>query len=90
MSTIQVEGFRLSPQQKRIWLLQQAGGSQAYRSVCVLYIKGELDQVKLQAAWQEVVARNEILRTVYTSLPGMNVPVQAIAEAKLVRSQPST
>ena len=83
MSTFQVEGFRLSPQQKRIWLLQQAGGSQAYRSVCVLYIEGELDQVKLQAAWQEVVARNEILRTVYPSLPGMNVPVQAIAESKL-------
>ncbi len=82
MSAIQVEGFRLSPQQKRIWLLQQAGGSQAYRSVCVLYIEGELDQVKLEAAWQEVVARNEILRTVYPSLPGMNVPVQSVAESE--------
>src|ERR1051325_9289091 len=84
MSMIQIEGFRLSPQQKRVWLLEQAGGSQAYRSVCVLYIEGELDQEKLQAAWQEVVARNEILRTVYPSVPGMKVPVQSIAESSSV------
>src|SRR5262249_3161692 len=82
MSMIQVEGFRLSPQQQRIWLLQQAAGSQAYRAVSVLYIKGDLNVARLQAAWQEVSARNEILRTVYPSLPGMSVPLQTIAEPK--------
>jgi amino acid adenylation domain-containing protein len=78
MSTSQVEGFRLSPQQKRVWLLQQAGGAEAYRSVCVLYLEGSLDQVKVESALLEVTARNEILRTVYPSLPGMSVPVQVI------------
>src|SRR5262249_20402782 len=51
-----------------------------YRAVSVLYIKGDLNVAKLQAAWQEVSARNEILRTVYPSLPGMSVPLQTIAE----------
>jgi len=81
MSMSQVEGFRLSPQQKRIWLLQQASGAEAYRSVCVLYIEGNLDRAKLEAALLEVAARNEILRTVYPSLPGMNVPVQLIGDS---------
>ncbi len=80
MSMGQVEGFRLSPQQKRVWQLQQAGGAQAYRSVCVLYLEGELDQAKLGSALRELAKQNEILRTVYPSLPGMSVPVQVIQD----------
>jgi amino acid adenylation domain-containing protein len=80
MSLGQVEGFRLSPQQKRVWLLQQAGAAASYRSVSVIYINGTLEPAKLEHALRELVAENEILRTVYTCLPGMNVPVQVIRE----------
>jgi amino acid adenylation domain-containing protein/FkbM family methyltransferase len=74
-----VEGFRLSPQQKHLWLLQQ--GSPAYRAQCAILLKGALHPESLQKALSKIVARHEILRTTYRRLPGMAFPLQVVAEA---------
>src|SRR5579872_61199 len=75
-----VEGFRLSPQQKRAWSLQQTGGSAAYRTECTVLIEGLCDTNILGAALREVWERNEILRTGFVCLPGIEGPVQVIKE----------
>ena len=68
--------FRLSPQQKRLWLLHQAGP--VYRADCLIEISGGLDAGRLQKALDRVVARHEILRTTFERPPGLRVPVQVI------------
>ncbi|HEY6802402.1 MAG TPA: amino acid adenylation domain-containing protein [Pyrinomonadaceae bacterium] len=68
-----VEGFRLSPQQKRIWL---RGGRTAL--TCSISTSGLFDAALLEKALAELVARHEILRTKFECLPGMEVPVQVI------------
>jgi amino acid adenylation domain-containing protein len=72
-------GFWLSPQQKRIWTLQQEGS--AYRSVCLALIEGALPVGKLELALRRLVARHEILRTVYVRQPGMKFPFQVVLES---------
>jgi len=73
-----LEGFRLSPQQERLWLLQQGGP--AFRAECVVELEGPLDAGLLREAWRAVVSRHEILRTTYELLPGMGLPVQVIGD----------
>src|ERR1700748_1182441 len=70
------EGFRLSPQQKRIWLLQQGGGD--YRVQCAVLLEGPLDEAALEEAVGMVVERHSILRTTFPCLPGMKSPLQSI------------
>ena len=69
-----IEGFRLSPQQKHLWLLQQE--SLAYRAQCAVLLEGTLHPENLQKALSKIVERHEILRTTYRCLPGMAVPLQ--------------
>ncbi|MEO1348695.1 MAG: amino acid adenylation domain-containing protein [Cyanobacteria bacterium J06635_15] len=71
-----IEGFRLSPQQKQLWSLQQKGG--AYCSQCVLRIVGDLQVRKLKSTIQKVVDRHEILRTYFHRQPGIKTPIQVI------------
>ncbi len=73
-----INGFRLSPHQQRLWLIQQ--GSQAYRAQCALLLEGDLKTEILKAALHKIVRQYEILRTTFQSLPGMKVPVQVIAD----------
>ncbi|HEX8178801.1 MAG TPA: amino acid adenylation domain-containing protein [Pyrinomonadaceae bacterium] len=73
-------GFRLSPQQERLWLLQQAGTSAPYRAQCAVLVTGALQADALKAALAAIVARHEILRTSFQRLPGMSIPVQVIAD----------
>ena len=76
-----IEGYRLSPQQRRVWLLQRGGGAIGpYRVVCALRIDGHVDKLTFKAALQKVVSRQEILRTNFRSLPGMPIPVQVISD----------
>ena len=72
-----VEGFRLSPQQKRLWLLQQ--GNAAYRAQCAVMIEGRLDIEFLDSALRRIIDRHEILRTTFQRQPGIRIPVQVIA-----------
>ena len=74
-----IEGFRISPQQRRLWGLQQNNPQQIYRVRGAILITGNLDKEILKKALQNVVNRHEILRTSFHCLPGMTLPLQAIA-----------
>ncbi len=81
MSREVVEGFRLAPQQERVWLLREAAGAgQAYRAQCAIEITGALDADALRRAVARIVARHEILRTNFQRLAGMTVPLQVIGD----------
>ncbi|HEX8353374.1 MAG TPA: condensation domain-containing protein, partial [Pyrinomonadaceae bacterium] len=72
-----VQGFRLAPQQRRLWALR-AAESRAYHVRCAARLTGPLAPDALAAALAEVVARHEILRTVFRRAPGTKFPVQVI------------
>src|SRR4028118_538988 len=74
-----LEGFRLSPQQKHLWLLQQ--GSLAYRASCAIRIEGNLNVQALKSALNQTVNRHESLRTTFHRQPGIKIPIQVIAES---------
>lgn len=73
------EGFRLSPQQRRLWSLHNDAPG-AYFVQGSVQITGPLDRAALHSAARQVIARHEILRTSFQRLPGMKVPVQVIAD----------
>jgi amino acid adenylation domain-containing protein len=76
--TLPFEGYRLSPQQRRVWRLQQAESRWRYEARAVIKIQDNLDVERLQAALQKVIAGNEILRSVFVTVPGLGVPLQAV------------
>ena len=73
-----ITGFRLSPQQRRLWQLRR---EVAERADCVIRWDGPLSASTLGAALREVIARQEILRTTYCCPPGASVPLQRIADS---------
>lgn len=74
-----IEGFRLSPQQARLWLMLHADSHAAYRADGVITIEGDLDSEVLALAVTDVLRRHEILRTAFRRLPGMRFPLQVIS-----------
>lgn len=72
-----VASFRISSQQERIWW-QQTAASAAYRAECEVLIDGPLDTARLQSAIRDLVARYEILRTVFERQAGLKIPFQVI------------
>jgi amino acid adenylation domain-containing protein/non-ribosomal peptide synthase protein (TIGR01720 family) len=83
MQNLSINGFRLSPQQTRLWLLQQSASTQPYRAHCAVLIEGKLNPKILESALQKVVDRHEILRTAFHTLSGMAVPLQVINDTKV-------
>jgi amino acid adenylation domain-containing protein len=75
-------GFRLSPQQRRLWTLREQGEAVAQS---VLLLDGLLEVLRLERALQGLVNRHEILRTTFHRLPGMKVPVQRVSPAGEMR-----
>src|SRR5215210_6610420 len=75
-----IQGYRLSPQQRHLWLAQGSGGAVAYRAARALLVEGPLDAVRMSAALADVISRHEILRTTFTRLEGERAPVQVINE----------
>ena len=73
-----LQGFRLSPQQKHLWLLEQ--DSLAYRAQCAIQIEGNIDAKVLKQTLEQIVARHEILRTLFYRKPGIKIPIQVIAD----------
>lgn len=70
------EAYRLSPQQRRLWGQREHGvGSMARATVSA---RGELDLDRLRRAAETVVARHEILRTLFIRQPGFRAPFQVI------------
>jgi hypothetical protein len=75
-----INGFRLSPQQRRLWSLMQEDGHVWGRTLCQVAVDGSLEAHRLRQALQAVVRRHEILRTSFGILPGMSAPLQVINE----------
>src|SRR5450432_278739 len=73
-------GFWLSPQQKFAWRLQQEALGKAARGVAVVRMEGPVDAGRVQECLKELVARHEILRTVFRRQTGMKVPFQVVLE----------
>jgi len=73
-----IEGFRLSPQQKHLWFVQQAGQPQFYRAQAMLRVEGAIKPVVLTAALQHTYKRHEILRTTFHQPAGLDVPLQVV------------
>ena len=67
----------LSFAQEQLWFLaQMEGGSKAYQRLRCLHFQGELDRTSFRQALNQIVARHEALRTVFTLVDGR--PVQRI------------
>ncbi|MEH2448289.1 MAG: amino acid adenylation domain-containing protein [Nostoc sp.] len=79
----EMQGFRLSPQQKHLWHLQESDNF-PYYSQCAVLIEGNLDIDTLRVALELVVSRHEILRTNFHCLPGMTIPLQVIRNNSIV------
>ncbi|WP_235006938.1 condensation domain-containing protein, partial [Calothrix rhizosoleniae] len=75
-----IEGFKLSPQQKYIWSLQQIDRSLPNRVSWTVLIEGNLDFKSLEISLQTVINKYEILRTNYRCLSGMTIPLQVISD----------
>ena len=74
-----IEGFRPSPQQKRVWRLQQAESDSPYRVNCAIQVDGPLeDPQRLKRALENLFAQHDILHTSYRRLPGVDLPLQVV------------
>ncbi|MEP0858569.1 amino acid adenylation domain-containing protein [Trichocoleus sp. DQ-U1] len=73
-----INGFRISPPQKHLWILQQDSGT--YCAQCAILIEGNLKTTALKEAVQEIINRHEILRTSFHREPGIKIPIQVISD----------
>jgi len=78
------QGFRLSYQQRRLWLHAHGAGNSGRRAAvlnaqCGLHIEGNLDRSRLRQALQKIVDRHEILRTTFHIPAGLSLPVQVVS-----------
>src|SRR6185295_3034148 len=71
-----IEGYRLSPQQRRLWLLRPSDRC----AQCAARIDGELLVEVLEEAVRQVASEQESLRTTFKLLTGMTIPVQVISD----------
>jgi amino acid adenylation domain-containing protein len=76
----QVEGFRLSPQQRFFY----ASDKEQRINQCEVSLTGRLDVLTLQNAIQKTVDRHEILRTTFHRLPGMSIPLQRVEKSSAI------
>ncbi|HEX8150236.1 MAG TPA: amino acid adenylation domain-containing protein [Pyrinomonadaceae bacterium] len=74
----QITGYRLSPQQRRLWAFRQTGA--VSYAQCALRVEGPLDPAALREALSRVVRRHEALRTSFCRPQGIRLPLQVIGE----------
>jgi amino acid adenylation domain-containing protein len=80
MQNLTSQGFRVSPQQRQIWMAQQASPDQPFRAAGAFIVAGNLDSDRLRQALNRTVARHEILRTTFHRPPGIKIPFQIVSE----------
>jgi len=71
-----IAGFRLSPQQQRLWLWQQE--SVVFQARCMFEIEGPLDLNIFREGLRMVIERHEILHTFFHYQTDLNLPLQII------------
>lgn len=76
MAESDVAGFRISPQQRRLWTVQ-SGPGHPMASVEVR-VDGAPDAERLFRAVAAVVERHEVLRTAFPQAAGLRQPVQVV------------
>src|SRR6185503_2014223 len=76
-----IRGYSLSPQQRRLWLLQRAGDEHHYLAQCAVLLDGIINKPIFIAALKQVVEAHSILRTTFKRLPGLAVPLQVVNES---------
>ncbi|HEV2962264.1 MAG TPA: amino acid adenylation domain-containing protein, partial [Candidatus Angelobacter sp.] len=80
MSTIPIlEGYRISPEQRRAWVVQQSKRAELGASAVVM-VEGPLDSGRLRSCVDWIVKQYEILRTKFPQLSGMTEPLQVISD----------
>jgi amino acid adenylation domain-containing protein len=75
-----MEGFRLSPQQRSLWSIQQSAEGEPFRAFSAIRIDGDLSAARLRQAVEELVSRHEVLRTTFVRPPGIKSPFQVIGD----------
>src|SRR5205807_10668358 len=73
-----VESEQLSPQQRRVWLLQHEHGAQPYRAQCALLFQGNLDRALLKSSLHRIIKSYGILHTTFLSQPESDFPLQVV------------
>lgn len=77
------ERYPLSPGQRRMWFLQAMDADDVTLNVCVAYrLTGPLDGERLRAAFEDLVARHAILRTVY-GVDSEGEPYQVFSDVEI-------
>lgn len=76
-----IAAYRMSPQQRRIWELQQDGST--LQAACALRVSGPLCVNDLRKAVEQVVCRHDILRTSFQYFPGLKIPQQTVSPEPL-------
>ena len=80
MQATTVKGFHLSRQQTHLWSLQQLNKAQ-YHLLYAFSLQGSLDTVSFLYSLQQLVNRHEILRTAFSRVPGMDIPLQIVSKS---------
>ena len=78
----QIKGYRLSPQQERIWSLLQDGLPCLAR--CFISVEGAINPPLLKEALLSVVSYHQVLRTTFHRPPGIKAPIQVICDEPLL------
>src|SRR5436190_17742115 len=75
-----MQGFRISPQQKNLWLLQESNPGLPYLVLGTVLLEGDLQPRILEKALYSLVQRHEILRTTFQRPAGVKVPFQVVSD----------
>ena len=81
--------YPLSNAQKRVWLIDKMGGGVAYNMPIILELEGDLNIDKFELAFNQIIARHEILRTKFILLkdePYQKIIKQLIIKFDLINS----
>src|SRR5947199_7540081 len=81
MQVTRLQGSPLSSQQTRLWLWQKE--SAAYRTLAGVEIRGILDRDVFKRRLSQIIEGNEILHTVFHTVPGMDVAMQVVGDTTL-------
>ena len=80
MSTVPIlEGYRISPEQRRAWVVQQNKRAELGASAVVM-VEGHLDGSRFRSCVDQIAKQYEILRTNFKQLSGMTEPLQVISD----------